>query len=232
MRNKLMIALLITLVATVFPGFVFMFVDEHRPPTVVAGAGARLVWFLPLIAGLVWCAFRALKALRRKETINAAILPCVILLCIAFNICAGVAFLNHQFHGKGVAVAMVVTDVFVLHREDHHDERLVTVSLPDKMGGTAVWQVVDPKTSLTEFPLGSEAIIIWHNGYFGNPWCDYVDHRFPQYRWQLMEYYKNWRAISAVGQFSAGSPYKKEMISWGIPVTEVANLKELSAADQ
>ena len=155
-------------------------------------------------------------------------LPCVVPFCLAFSIFACIAFLNKRLDHNGVQMDMIVTDVFVLHREDDHDERIVAVSLPAEAGGTAIWQVCDPEITLAAFPIGSKAKIVWHEGYFGYAWCEYVDRRFPQYQWQLEEYYKFWQTRSAVGQFSAGSPFRDEMRSWGIPVADVANLSELS----
>lgn len=232
MRNKLLVALLVACAGSIIPGAMLASLDQNRPPTDVTGAGARLVWFLPTIGAVGWCAFRAWRGYRQKERLDAVLLPCVIVSSVAFTFFSAMAFLNKHLDSQGSAVDMVVTDVFVLDRADHHTERIVAVSLPAEAGGTAVWQIVNPNTALSRFPIGSRARIIWHKGYFGVPWCEYVDDRFPQYHWRLTEYYKNWRAQSAMGQFSAESPHKNEMRLWGIPISEVEDLKQLSSSSQ
>jgi hypothetical protein len=228
MRKKLGIALLVAWAGSAIPAWMLASLDDNRPPAQVAGWGVRVAEFLPLAATAGWCAFRALKGYRRKEAFDQVLLSCTIVLVIGFSLSAAIAFLNKHLDHSGVAMEMTVTDVFILHRTDHHDERLVAVSLPAQAGGRAVWLIANPDTALAAFPIGSKARIISHNGYFGAPWCEYIDRRFPQYHWQLSEYHKSWRAQSAIGQFSADSPCKKEMVSWGIPVFAVTNLNELS----
>jgi hypothetical protein len=232
MRKKLAIALVIAWAGSIIPGFILASQDDNRPPTHVGGWGVRFVWYLPEIVAMGWCALRAFKAYRRKEGAGKVILSCTIVFIIGFSLFAAIAFLNQYLDRRGVAMEMTVTDVFILHRTDHHDERLVAVSLPAEAGGTAVWLIANPETALAKFPLGSKARIIWHNGYFGVPWCEYIDQRFPQVQSRLAEYHKTWRAQSAMGQFSAGSPYKEKMDSWGIPVSTIADLNELSHSGQ
>jgi cytochrome bd-type quinol oxidase subunit 2 len=232
MRKKLAIALLVAWAGGAIPACILASLDENRPPTQVAGWGVRVAWFLPMVAAAGWCAFRALKGHRRKEAFDKVLLSCTIVFVIGFSLSAAVAFLNKCLDHSGMAMEMTVTDVFILRRTDHHDERLVAVSLPAQAGGTAVWLIANPEIALAAFPIGSKARIISHNGYFGVPWCEYIDHRFPQYHWQLSEYHKSWRAQSAIGQFSAASPCKEEMVSWGIPVSAIANLNELSPSER
>ncbi len=232
MRKKLGIALLVAWVGSAIPGFFLASLDDNRPPAQATGWGVRVVWFLPVVVSTAWCAFRVLKARRRKEPFDQVLLSCTIVSLIGFTLFAAIAFLNQYLDRRGVPMEMTVTDVFILHRTDHHDERLVAVSLPAEAGGTAVWLIANPETALAAFPVGSKASIISHHGCFGIPWCEYIDHRFPQQHWQLTEYYKNWRAQSAIGQFSAASRCKEQMVSWGIPVSTITNLNELSHSGQ
>jgi hypothetical protein len=232
MRKKIGIALLVACAGSAIPACIFASLDENRPPTEVAGWGVRIAWLLPEVAAAGWCALRVLKAVRRKEAFDKVILSCAIVFVIGFSFSAALAFLNKYLDRHGLAMEMTVTDVFILHRTEHHDERLVAVSLPAQAGGTVVWLIANPEIALAAFPIGSKARIIWHRGSFRVPWCEYIDHRFPQYQWQLSEYHKSWRAQSAIGQFSAASSCKKEMVSWGIPVSDVADLNELSHSGQ
>jgi hypothetical protein len=232
MRNRLLPITLLAACACTIPAIMLASVDENRPPTNAMGGGVRLAWALPMIPVLGWCIFRSYRAYRRKERFDTIALPCATVYVIAFSFYSAMAFLNKHLDGDGLAMDMIVTDVFILNRTNHHDERLVVVSLPPQAGGTAIWQVVHPKTALSLFSIGSRARIIWHEGYFGAPWCEYIDQRFPLYHWRLMECYKIWRAKSAIGQFSPGSPHKRELLSWGIPVVEVGDLHELSSSDR
>jgi len=160
MRKKLAIALLVAWAGSAIPGCIFASLDENRPPTQVAGSGVPVAWFLPMVAAAGWCAFRALKGHRRKEAFDKVLLSCTIVFVLGFSLTAAVAFLNKCLDHSGMAMEMTVTDVFILRRTDHHDERLVAVSLPAQAGGTAVWLIANPEIALAAFPIGSKARII------------------------------------------------------------------------
>src|SRR5690242_9665556 len=175
MRKKIGIALLVVWVGSIIPGWILASLDDNRPPAGVAGWGVRAAWFLPIMASAGWCAFRALKAYRRKEAFDKVILSCAIVSVVGFSSFAAIAFLNKYLDPHGVAMEMTVTDVFILHRTEGHDERLVAVSLPAQAGGTVVWLIANPEIALAAFPIGSKAGIILHRGYLGVPWCEYLD---------------------------------------------------------
>ena len=236
MRIRFLAAILVAYAGCIVLGLMMGSLDINRPPVPAMGQEVRGVWITPLIAAVAWCAFRAYRAYRRKERFETVFFPCAIVTMVAYSYFATMALLNKHLDNEGSAMDMIVTDAFVLHREDpDFDERLVAVSLPAEAGGTAIWRIVNPSTALSRFPIGSRARIIWHKGYFGDPWCEYVDDRFPLHQSRLTEYdeYKRWwRATSAIGQFSAESPCKSKMRSWGIPITDVEDLKEIPMSSQ
>jgi hypothetical protein len=126
-----------------------------------------------------------------------------------------------------IPAEMTITDVFTITRGNSEVDRYVAVSLPPEVGGgSAIW-MFQRWTDLSRYAVGSTAEIVWHRGYFGSPWCEYKDVRFPGVRSELNQRERSGTATSAEGQFSPNSHVKQTITSWGIPLKEVADLHEL-----
>ncbi len=208
--------------------------DEHRPPNRTPASWPILIALLPAGAAVLWAIYRAVIAYRRRQSFDAVILPIVLPLCAALLFAMVLSCMNIWMDKTGIELDMTVTDVFTVDRGRQELDRYVVVSLPAEAGGgggggTAVW-LFQRWTDLTKYAVGSKARIVWHAGYFGWPWCEYKDGRFPGYQTELLRVERRGTAKAAEGQFVVESGVKKMMEKWGIPVREV-ELRALPPAE-
>lgn len=227
--KRLLLLWILVYASSCVPIYMMASLDNNRMPDPKPSGLLGLILFVPMLLTAGWCVYRVCKASQQKELLGAVCLKCSFVFIAIFTLCALPIYLNKHLDRRATPMDMIVTDVFVVYRGKENYDAYVAVSLPPKAGGPAIWTIPDSSTPLSRYPIGSKARIIWHEGYFGLPWCEYVDKRFPQYQYRLNQYERSGRAIRAAGQFSPGSPYKAVMESWNIPVSEVTNLNTLPA---
>jgi amino acid transporter len=121
-----------------------------------------------------------------------------------------------------------VNEVFSVRiQRDSHDfiVNYIGFKVPAELTHFALWQVYRDE-NIHDFALGSVHRVIWHSGLFGTPWCEYnTRSMITGARPSSLNAYRRapFTMLSAKGIFTNDSIYRRQLISWNVPIEDQKN---------
>ena len=186
-----------------------------------------LIMGLGILIFLVWAKNKRYDWLSR-------LYGCGAIIALSITLLGGIHYLNiHLDESLGKPATINITDFFsfTAHRRDSTPKSAFTsyfigLDAPTELPNYDLLMVYNTDFEEKRFLPGNNLKLMRHKGFFGHPWYQ-LETRFSYYpRRSIKRKQQKFKLIGAQGYFAPNSPYRQELMKYGLEVKDLTSQKE------